>query len=77
MRDMVGGKDQRATAARLGVSVRTVSEEITELKSLFDVPSREALAFKWAFAPDRLVDDSPAAPTGPAAGLVEAAESAA
>lgn len=66
MRDMVAGKDQRATAARLGVSVRTVSEEINELKDRFDAESREQLAFKWAFSPDRLVGTSPAEDDGQA-----------
>ncbi|MFG2276721.1 LuxR C-terminal-related transcriptional regulator [Streptomyces chartreusis] len=55
MRDMVAGNDQRATATRLGVSERTVSAEINALKDLFDAESREQLAFKWAFSPDRLV----------------------
>jgi DNA-binding CsgD family transcriptional regulator len=55
MRDMVAGRDQRATATRLGVSERTVSGEINALKDLFDAESREQLAFKWAFSPDRLV----------------------
>lgn len=60
MRDMVTGKDQRATATRLGVSERTVSGDINALKDLFDAESREQLAFKWAFSPDRLVGASPA-----------------
>lgn len=58
MRDVVDGHSQQATASRLGVSVRTVSDEITELKGLFDARSREQLAFKWATSVDRLVDDS-------------------
>ncbi len=60
MRDMIAGKDQRATAARLGVSERTVSGEINALRDLFGAESREQLAFKWAFSPDRLVVASPA-----------------
>ena len=66
LRDMVAGKDRRATAGRLGVSERTVSVEITALMDVFDASSREQLAFKWAFSPDRLVDDE--APTTSAAG---------
>jgi DNA-binding CsgD family transcriptional regulator len=58
MRDLAAGKSQRATAAGLGVSERTVSDEITTLRDLFDARSREQLVFKWAFSPDRLVDDS-------------------
>lgn len=57
MREMIDGRSQQATASRLGISVRTVSEEITALKDLFDARSREQLAYKWGFAPDRLVDD--------------------
>lgn len=57
LRDMVAGRDQRATAGRLGISVRTVSDQIAELRDLFDAASREELAYKWAFSPDRLVDD--------------------
>jgi DNA-binding CsgD family transcriptional regulator len=58
MRDMVEGRDQRAIAARLGISLRTVVEEIAALKDLFGAQSREQLSFKWAWSPDRLVDDS-------------------
>ncbi|MGV9278103.1 hypothetical protein [Streptomyces griseosporeus] len=58
MRDLIDGQDQRAIASRLGVSVRLVSEEIAALRDLFDARSREELAYKWAFAPDRLIDDS-------------------
>ncbi|WP_371099901.1 LuxR C-terminal-related transcriptional regulator [Streptomyces sp. PU_AKi4] len=58
MRDMVDGHSQQATASRLGVSVRTVSDDINALRDLFDARSREQLAFKWASSLDRLVDDS-------------------
>jgi DNA-binding CsgD family transcriptional regulator len=58
MRDMVEGRSQQATATRLGISVRTVSDDINTLKDLFDAQSREQLAFKWASSLDRLVDDS-------------------
>lgn len=72
MRDLVDGRPQRATATRLGISVRTVSNEINELKARFDARSPEQLAFKWAWCPDRLVDDSV-----PDADTPAAAESAA
>jgi DNA-binding CsgD family transcriptional regulator len=58
MRDMVAGKSRRATAGRLGVSERMVSEEINTLRDLFGARSREQLCFKWAFSQDRLVDDN-------------------
>lgn len=71
LRDMVDGRDQRATAVRLGVSVRTVSEEIAALRDLFDARSREQLVWKFAFSPDRLVDDSAPEATEGTAGAVE------
>jgi DNA-binding CsgD family transcriptional regulator len=58
MRDLVEGRDQRAVATRLGISVRTVSEEIATLKELFNAQSQMQLASKWQWSPDRLVDDS-------------------
>jgi DNA-binding CsgD family transcriptional regulator len=73
MRDMVAGRDQRAIAGRLGVSVRTVSDEINALRDLFDASSREQLVYKWAFSADRIVDDSTdALGGGPGAGPVNA-----
>ncbi len=69
MRDMVDVRSQQATASRLGVSVRTVSDDINALKDLFDARSREQLAFKWASSVDRLVDDS--APDQSVAGASE------
>lgn len=58
MRDLVDGVSQKVIATRLGISARTVSTEIEALKDLFDAQSREQLCFKWAWVPDRLVDDS-------------------
>jgi DNA-binding CsgD family transcriptional regulator len=58
MRDVIAGKHQRVIAGRLGISVRTVSDEITALKDLFDAVSREQLVWKWSHSPDRYVDDS-------------------
>lgn len=58
MRDLAGGLDQRAIAARLGVSERTVAGEITALKDAFDARSQAELGFKWASSVDRLVDDA-------------------
>ncbi|MFF9287555.1 helix-turn-helix transcriptional regulator [Streptomyces griseosporeus] len=71
MREMADGRDQRAIASRLGISVRTVSDEITALKDLFDARSREQLMYKWCFSPDRLVDDSAPEATEGTAGAVE------
>lgn len=58
MRDLAAGLSQRAIAARLGVSVRTVAKETAELKDLFDARSPEQLGYEWGFSVDRLVDDS-------------------
>lgn len=71
MRELADGRDQRAAASRLGVSVRTVSEEITALKNLFDAKSQAQLAYRWAFSVDRTIDDG--APDANGGGLGNAA----
>lgn len=60
MRDQCASIAQQTTARRLGVSLRTVTNEITELKALFGSAgmSLNELVYKWALSPDRLVDDS-------------------
>jgi DNA-binding CsgD family transcriptional regulator len=73
MREMVAGRDQRATAVRLGISVRTVSDEVNALKDLFDAQSREQLAFLWGSSVDRLVVDDGALEDGLAAATDTAA----
>lgn len=73
LRDVVAGREQRVTAQRLGISLRTLGVEIADLKDLFDAASLPELTFKWALSPDRLVDDN--APDGYVGG--EVAESAA
>ncbi|MFE1451959.1 LuxR C-terminal-related transcriptional regulator [Streptomyces olivaceoviridis] len=57
LRELVADLDQRAIAQRLGLSLRTVTAEITELKALLEASSLPGLAFKWALHPDRMVDD--------------------
>jgi DNA-binding CsgD family transcriptional regulator len=64
MRYWVDGMDQRAIAAKLGVSERTIAAEFTALRDAFDATSQAQLAYQWAFSSDRLVDDS-----APEAGL--------
>lgn len=66
LRDIVAGRAQQTTSQRLGISLRTLTGEIAELKSLLDASSLPELTYKWALSPDRLVDDS--APTADAAG---------
>lgn len=73
LREIASGKDQRVSAGLLGVSVRTLTGEIAELKALFDASSLPELAYKWALSPDRLVDDSVPAGEVMRAGVVEAA----
>jgi DNA-binding NarL/FixJ family response regulator len=72
LRDIVAGKAQPATAARLGISLRTLTGEVAELKNRFDATSLPELTYKWALSPDRTADDNaPAA--GPAGAEDEAA----
>ena len=58
LREIVAGRDQKAIAQRLGLGLRTVTNEITELKALLGAASLPELTYKWALSPDRLVDDS-------------------
>ena len=58
LRDIAAGTDQRATAQRLGIGLRTVTGEINELKALFGAASLPELTYLWALSPDRHVDDS-------------------
>lgn len=69
MRDQCEGIAQEATARRLGVSLRTVSNEIAEVKARFGTDSLMQLAIRWSESVDRLVDDTddsgPAGDAGP------------
>lgn len=58
LRDQCEGITQEVTARRLGVSKRTVTAEIGELKALFQAGSLMQLAIKWSQSPDRLIDDT-------------------
>jgi sugar-specific transcriptional regulator TrmB len=60
LRDGVLGKNQRGTAKRLGISLRTLQGEINALKVLAGVSTLMELGFWWGTSPDRLVDDGPA-----------------
>ena len=57
LRDAVQGRDQRQTAQRLGIGVRTLQKEIETLKAMAGVSSLTGLGFWWGRCPDRLVDD--------------------
>lgn len=64
LRDIVAGRAQQVTAKRLGIGLRTLGNEIQELKDLFEASSLPELTFKWALSPDRTVDDSAPADAG-------------
>lgn len=57
MRDAVEGRDQQATAKRLGISLRTLAEEVKALKDIAGVSTLTGLGFWWGRSADRLVDD--------------------
>ncbi len=58
LRDIVAGRAQNTTASRLGISLRTLTGEIAELKNLFDASSLPELTYKWALSPDRMISDN-------------------
>lgn len=58
LRDISAGRALAAIAHRLGIGLRTVNDEIRELKGLFGAKSLPELIYKWATSPDRLIDDS-------------------
>jgi DNA-binding CsgD family transcriptional regulator len=66
LRDMVDGIQQRTTAARLGISPRTLTKHVEVLKGKFGAVSPAQLGCKFALSPDYCVDDS-APPNGTAA----------
>lgn len=57
MRDTANGIDQKRTARRLGIGLRTVTREIEALREAWQATTLAQLAFMWASSPDRLVDD--------------------
>ncbi|MFD8777564.1 hypothetical protein [Streptomyces sp. NPDC059916] len=59
LRDMVAGKPQIATAARLGFSLRTLTRRIDDLRKMWGAESLPQLAAMWMDSPDRHVDDKP------------------
>jgi DNA-binding CsgD family transcriptional regulator len=61
LRDMVDGIQQRTTAARLGISPRTLTKHIEVLKGKFDAVSPAQLGCKFALSPDYRFDDSASA----------------
>ncbi|MEW2266940.1 hypothetical protein [Streptomyces sp. NPDC047868] len=59
LRDMAAGIEQRITASRLGIGLRTLTEEIRVLKELAGARTLHELTYWWALSPDRLIDDGP------------------
>lgn len=57
LRDMAGGVEQRITAQRIGMSLRKLTDEIGQLRTLWGVSTLAELTYRWALSPDRLVDD--------------------
>lgn len=66
LRDMVDGIQQRKTAARLGISVRTLTDHVAVLKAKFGAVSPAQLGCKFALSPDFQFDDSAPLPATPA-----------
>lgn len=62
MRELAAERDQKAIAARMGISLRTVGVEINELKALLGASSVQGLTYKWALSPDRLIDEGDGGP---------------
>jgi len=58
LRDMVDGIQQSRTAARLGISLRTLTDHVAVLKSKFGAVSPAQLGCKFALSPDYRFDDS-------------------
>lgn len=58
MRDQCAGIAQPVTARQLGIGLRTLGDEIKELKDRFGAKSLTELVYLFALSPDRLVDDT-------------------
>jgi DNA-binding NarL/FixJ family response regulator len=58
LRSLVAGMSRAAVARTIGVSNRTLEEEIAGLKRISGAQTPMQLAFWFAHCPDRLIDDS-------------------
>ncbi|MFJ6995349.1 TrmB family transcriptional regulator sugar-binding domain-containing protein [Streptomyces sp. NPDC003090] len=69
--DTAAGVDQRITARRLGIGLRTLTKELGRLRARWGAPTLAALAYQWALSPERARTPGrtdgpgPAAPPGP------------
>lgn len=59
LRDTAAGIEQRVTAKRLGVSLRSLSNEIRTLREMWAVQTLPELTYQWALCPERLIDEQP------------------
>ncbi|MEU0272732.1 hypothetical protein [Streptomyces sp. NPDC006307] len=53
LNDTAAGIDQRITARRLGIGLRTLSKELGHLRDRWGVPTLAALAYQWALSAER------------------------
>ncbi|MCP9989086.1 hypothetical protein LUX01_23030 [Streptomyces sudanensis] len=51
--DTAAGVDQRITARRLNVGLRTLTKELARLRARWGAPTLAALAYQWALSPER------------------------
>ncbi|MFI6055364.1 hypothetical protein ACIBCO_35415 [Streptomyces violascens] len=59
LRDMARGIEQRLTAQRLGIGLRSLSKEVQTLRELFGASTLQELTYQWALSDERLIDDRP------------------
>ncbi|MEU9196210.1 hypothetical protein [Streptomyces hundungensis] len=62
LRDMARGIEQRLTAQRLGIGLRSLSKEVHTLRQLFGASTLQELTYQWALSDERLIDDRPPHP---------------
>lgn len=51
--DTAAGVDQRITARRLNIGLRTLTKELGVLRTRWGAPTLAALAYQWALSPER------------------------
>lgn len=69
LRNLATGVSQASIARRIGISKRTLEEQITVMKRLWGARTLSELVYQWALSPDRLADDC--APTADGRGETE------
>ncbi|MFF8386327.1 TrmB family transcriptional regulator sugar-binding domain-containing protein [Streptomyces kanasensis] len=56
--DTAAGVDQRITARRLNIGLRTLTKELGRLRARWGATTLAALAYQWALSPERLRADT-------------------